>query len=223
MAIVNELTCENCGLELVDDGRLFYYDEKSDETVDYLLLMLTVGQDMGSKIKGTVSETYCRTCKRYVKVYSIREIDGDVENLSKTVRKGIENHMVKYLKEIERLAEIKRREMHSIEWDESYLYVHFDEYEFDYGDYADSGLSKEAIIKDALKRFHNEIDSEIEYKKRQYDKRKNALYLVLDESANDDPSKMVSCPGCGNEIDRYIDGTCPGCGEPLSGFSICYD
>ena len=59
MAQVTEYKCINCGLELVDDGRLFYYDDESKQTIEFLYLILTRSYGIGSKIKGRVTETYC--------------------------------------------------------------------------------------------------------------------------------------------------------------------
>ena len=69
MAIVNSYSCPECGFELTDDGRLFYYDSDLKEIIEYLMLMSTVDFDKESKIKGDVSETYCKTCDRYILGY----------------------------------------------------------------------------------------------------------------------------------------------------------
>ena len=41
MAYVTEYTCSGCGLELVDDGRVFVWDDEHGWTEDFLLLMMT--------------------------------------------------------------------------------------------------------------------------------------------------------------------------------------
>jgi hypothetical protein len=107
MAFVRSYSCPECGFELADDGRLFYYDSDSKEIIEYLLLMSTVDRDKGSKIKGDVSETYCKTCDRYILVYSIREAEGDIEDLCETVMKGIEKHINSCHEELKRMNDIK--------------------------------------------------------------------------------------------------------------------
>ena len=67
MAIIRGYECMNCHLELVDDERLFFYDESTKQTVDFIVLMTTVGMDKESKIKGCVHETYCADCDKYLK------------------------------------------------------------------------------------------------------------------------------------------------------------
>lgn len=118
MAIVNYYQCVECDLELADDGRLFYYDTDSGETIEFLILMSTVGLDRGSKIKGNVTETYCKSCDKYMRIYSIRE--SEIENPCETVRKGIDKHISVIQSELERLKGIKRRSKYTIAPEEDY-------------------------------------------------------------------------------------------------------
>ena len=98
MAIIRGYECMNCHLELVDDGRLFFYDESTKQTVDFIVLMNTVGMDEGSKIKGRVHETYCADCDKYLRVYTICENESGIEKPLEIIREGIDNY-IKQLKE----------------------------------------------------------------------------------------------------------------------------
>ena len=222
MAIVTNYKCDECGLELTDDGRLFYYDEESQECIDYLLLMLTVGLDEGSRISGDVNEVYCKDCDRYLVVYTIRKVDG-IENPCEIVDKGIANRISHYKSELKKLEQIKERETYTIEKDDDYYYIVFTEFE-DY-DYYWHGESESRAIENAKKEFHKEIDGAIERLRNKID----AMWIVVDQSDMPedyrDESEKVSCPECGRKIIKFISGKpCPKCGnEFFFGFSMCCD
>ena len=223
MAIVNEYHCDECGLELSDDGRLFYYDDKSQECIDYLLLMSTVQLADGSRIKGDVNEIYCKDCDMIMRVYTIREVD-DIENPCDIVEQGIKNRISHYKNKVKELEKIKERETYTIEKDGDEYYIEFPEFE-DCCYYGEDESEKDAI-ENAKMEFHIEIDEQIERLRNKI----NLRYLVIDQS--DMPrdyynqSEKVSCPECGKEINKYIipGMPCPKCGnEYFFCFSTCYD
>jgi len=223
MAIVNYYQCVGCGLELADDGRLFYYDTDSGETIEFLILMSTVGLDRGSKIKGNVTETYCKSCDKYMRIYSIRE--SEIENPCETVRKGIDKHISVIQSELERLKGIKRRSKYTITPEEDYYVVDFPEWGDFYHVDDEPEMSKEDVIKDALSQFHEEIDYKIN---SMDDKVAESIIVVLDErgKGEDDPSEMVECPDCGSEVNKYVSNLneCPKCGGLFGCInSVCYD
>lgn len=221
MAQIKEYSCGNCGMEFVDDGRLFYYDSNSDETIDFIWLFSTVGIDEGSKIKGQVNETYCSSCNKFLRVYTIREVEGDLEGICEIVKIGIENYFNKLNDEINHLTEIKNDENFTIEQHENYYLVEFPQLEdYEYTEYT-SRAKRENIIKRAIKDYQKEINNRIRYKKNNYDKHLNSIYLIEDKSGEIDgeynPLEKVNCPECGKEINKYInwDTPCPKCGAEL--------
>ena len=223
MAIVNYYQCVECDLELVDDGRLFYYDNDSGETIDYLLLMSTVDLDRGAKIKGSVSETYCPTCDKYMRIYSIRE--SEIENPCETVRKGIDKHISAIKSELERLEAIRQRSKYTITPEEDYYVVEFPEWGDSYYVDDEPEMSREDVIKDALSQFHEEIDYRIN---SIGGKVAESIILVLDErgKGEDDPSQKVKCPDCGSDVNKYVRNLneCPKCGSLFGCInSACYD
>jgi hypothetical protein len=222
MAFVRSYSCPECGFELEDDGRLFYYDSDSNEIIEYLLLMSTVDLDNGSKIKGDVSETYCKTCDRYILVYSIREAEGDIEDLCETVMKGIEKHMSSCHEELKRMNDIKKRSEYTITREDDYYVVRIPEWEdFYYSSSLFPEMSREEVIEDDLNDFHEEFDEIFDDLAKRYDKQFNAIYLILDERGklNDEPdrSEKVTCPKCECEVNRYAEplDSCPRCGADM--------
>lgn len=223
MAIVTDYHCDECGFDITDDGRLFYYDEESQECIDYLLLMSTVNLDDESRIWGHVNETYCRDCDRFLRVYTIREVDG-IENPCETVERGIANRISHFKSELKRLEEIRDRETYVLEkYDDEYCIV-FPEFE-DYSYYGDDESEGKAI-ENAKMEFHAEIDGPIQRLKRKI----AATYVVVDQSDKPDDyrdeSEKVVCPECGRELNKFIvpGMPCPKCGnEYFFGFTTCYD
>lgn len=230
MAIVNECICADCGLELVDDGRLFYYDSDLEQTIDYLLLMSTVGWGDTSRIRGKVTETYCSRCDKHIRIYSIREIIGEVENPCRIIEKGIARRISTHLERLNELNEIKKREKYELIQKENHYEVLFPEFEslhFSYSYFPQ--MTKEEAIEDALKSFHEEIDGELESLTEKYKRAEKALSLVIDERDrpydDDDALEKISCPECGSKISKNINYTeCPRCGgNNLMYSTICYD
>ena len=231
MAIVNEYRCFDCGLDITDDGRLFYYDSTSEVTVDYLLLMSTVDLPGNSAIQGKISETYCSHCDKYMLVYSIREIAGEVENPCEIIKKGIANRITGYVERLNQLNEIKKRAEYNLAEKENYYVVTFpDSDDSYYSNYLFPHMTKEEVIEDALKGFHVNIDDEFDSVAEKHDKLSNAIILVIDESDRrydeDDSSDEVNCPECGAETSKYVghDSDCPRCGgRVMMTNTICYD
>ena len=230
MAFVTDYTCSSCGLELTDDGRVFIWDEDSNQVRDFLILMSTCHLLNGAKISGNVNETYCRECGRYLKIYSITQSSQDISNPCEVIEKGIKKHIEEFGSELERLKEIRRKSQYSIEKEDNHYVVRIPEYEsFYYSNYLFPHMTREEVIEDALNDFHEEIDELIEVRERAYRRYLDSNYLVVDERDRPDgefnPKEMVECPVCGSQISRYVghEIPCPRCGGQLSGFGVCYD
>ena len=230
MAYVTEYTCVGCGLELVDDGRAFVWDDEHDLTEDFLILMNTYHKLYGAKISGRVDETYCRDCGKYVKVYSITHVLDGIDDCCSAVRKGIENHIGEYGRELSRLREIREKSDYSITQEDGRYVVRFPGYEsFSYSNYLFPEMTREEVIENALKGFHEQIDELIEYREKRYRRYVDSHYLVIDDTARPegefDLSEKVSCPECGLEISKHVDFRvpCPRCGDQIFGMGIYYD
>ena len=231
MAILNEFRCVNCGLELADDGRVFVWDSDSDQTIDFLILMSTYERLHGAKISGCVSETYCRGCNKFLKIYSIKEVGDGVEDPCEVVFNGIKNYIEECCRELEKLKDIKKRSNYAIEKEDNFYIVKIPEYEdFYYSNCFSVQMSKEDVIEDALNDFHKEIDEVIEIRQEKYQRYLDSNYLVVDNTDRafdeHDLLEKVNCPECGKEIFKYINDKvpCPKCGDHLLFVNcICYD
>lgn len=230
MAFVTEYTCQSCGLELVDDGRVFIWDEDSGETRDFLILMNTCHLLHGPKINGSVSETYCPDCGKYVRVYSIQEVLDEVSNPCDVVLDGIAKNIRECGRRLDELKDIRKRSDYLIRKEENHYIVTVPEYEgFYYSSYFFPEMSREEVIEDALNDFHEEIDQHIgEYEKR-YLRYRDSICMVLDETGRSgdefDIHEKVECPGCGRKINKYVSHElgCPVCGGAIYGMGIHYD
>ncbi len=214
MAVVAKHECSECGCEFVEEDRFFYWDDKSDETLDYLYLMMTCHLANGSKISGVVGETYCKYCKKHIKIYTITEFCQDIENPCKTVMNGIKNHNVKIAEKIDELKKIKSNSKYEITEEDGSYWIEFSEFEFDYG--WDEPTSKKKAIDDALDAFHEQIDDVI----CEYEKYIDANYLVeinSEPKERPDYSEKISCPECGKRIHRFVNPMepCPRCGGEI--------
>ncbi|WP_405265364.1 hypothetical protein [Methanobrevibacter sp.] len=163
MAHVTEYTCNSCGLELVDDGRAFVWNEETGRTEDFLILMSTCQKFYGAEITGNVSETYCRECERYVKVYSITEVLEGIDDACDVVMKGIENNIREHGRKLSKLKDIRKRSQYTISEEDGHYVVRIPEYEsFHYSNYLFPEMSKGEVIEDALNDFHEQIGGLIE-------------------------------------------------------------
>ena len=230
MAYVTEYTCSGCGLELVDDGRVFVWDDEHGWTEDFLLLMMTYQKLHGAKIAGKVSESYCRDCSKYVKVYSITEAIDCIDDPCKVVMDGIRNYIEKCGRELSRLKEIRKKSQYSITREDNHYVVRIPGYEhFFYSNYLFPSMTKEEVIEDALNDFHEEIGEVIAAREKRYQRYHDSHYMVIDERKRPeddfDLSEKVNCPECGLEISRYVDYRipCPRCGDHIFGMGIHYD
>lgn len=230
MAHVTEYTCNGCGLELVDDGRAFVWNEETGLTEDFLILRSTCQKLYGADISGSVSETYCRECKRYVKVYSLTEVSGGIDDACDVVMRGIENHIREHGRKLSELKDIKRRSQYSISEEDGHYVVRIPEFEsFYYSSYFFPEMSEEEVIEDALKDFHEEIGELIESYEKRHRRYLDSRYLVVDNTDRPmdefDISEKVKCPECGSEINRHVDGRlpCPRCGGKIFGLGTFYD
>ena len=230
MAQVIDYKCHGCGLELVDDGRVFTWNAKSGVTDDFLILMSTYQRLYGAEITGSVSETYCRDCGKYVRVYSIQEVHGEIESPCDVVMKGIERHIAERGQKLSKLKDIRKRSEYTIETEDGHYVVRIPEYEsFSYSNYLFPEMSRDEVIEDALKDFHEEIDEAIEFHEKRLQRYLDSHYLVLDETGRSrdefDIYEKVKCPECGSEINRYVDYKlpCPRCGGMIFGLPTFYD
>lgn len=228
MAVVTDYKCSGCGLELTDDGRVFIWDDETNETKDFLILMSTHQLLWGAKISGKVSETFCKECDRYVKVYSINQVADGIDNPREVVIEGIKRHIERCARKLAELKDIRERSEYVVEEKENYFLVTVPEYEyFRYSNYLFADMSKDEVIRDAMNEFHEEIDSCIESKEKRYRRYLDSHYIILDEreECEFDISEKVQCPECGSEINKYVSGDlpCPRCGKAIFGFPTCYD
>ena len=230
MAFVTEYTCNGCGLELVSEDRMFRWDGESGMTEDFLLLMNICQKLNGAEIIGDVSETYCRDCEKYVKVYSITEVLDGIDNPCEAVMDGIKSHIDEYGRRLDELKDIRERSDYTIVKEGNHYVVRIPEYEpFYYSNYLFPQMSEEEVIRDALKDFHEEIDEVIESHEKRYQRYVSSSYLVVDDTDRPkgkfDLSEKVKCPECASKINKHVDGKlpCPRCGGSIIGFGICYD
>lgn len=230
MAFVTEYTCQSCGLELVDDGRAFVWDGESGETQDFLILMSTYQRLHAAQISGSVSETYCRDCGKYVKVYSIRDVIDGIANPCDVVERGIEKYIRQYGRRLGELKDIRKRSDYLIKQEDGHYVVTIPGYEsFSYSNYLFPEMSRQEVIEDALRDFHEEIDGLIESLEKRYQRYVESAYLIVDDTARGeddfDLAEKVLCPDCGCEINRNVDSElgCPRCGGHIFGMGICYD
>lgn len=230
MAIVTEYKCTDCGLELADDGRVFIWDAESGTTEDFLILMNTCQLLHGAKIRGSVYETYCSECGKFLKVYSIEEVMDGVENPCELVREGIDKHISQYGAELQRLKDIEKRSDYTIEKEDNHYIVRVPEYDFYYSNYFFQYMSRQEVIEDALNDFHEEIGQEIEGKSRIHERYLNSIYLIVDDTGrlhdDYDVLEKVNCPECGKEIHKHVhhDIPCPRCGGKFFTMGeVCYD
>ena len=223
MACVTDYECLDCGLMLVEDERVFVWNEESNQTIDFLILMSTCKLLDDSKINGEVSETYCCECDKFLRVYSIKEVFDGINNPCQIVKEGIKNYIDSEANELQNLKEIKKRANYTISKEEDCYVFEIPEYNF-----TDRNLifekSKEEFIEDALNAFYDEIDMEIDYYEENYQKYLNSNFLVVDDRLNDkyNPLEKVNCPVCGRDIYKYVNDVvpCPSCGGELEGGSV---
>jgi len=230
MAQVVNYECPRCGLELVDDGRVFVWNEETGMTEDFLILMSTYQRLYGAEITGGVSETYCSDCGKYVRVYSINEVNGDIDSPCDVVMEGIERHIAEQGKRLSKLRDIRKRSEYTIEEEDGHYVVRIPEYErFSYSNYLFPEMSREEVIEDALNDFHEEIDEVIESLEKKHQKCLDSHYLVVDNTDRTrdefDIYETVKCPECGCQINKYVDAKlhCPRCGGMIFGLPTFYD
>lgn len=230
MAHVIDYKCSGCGLELVDDGRAFVWNEETGRTEDFLILMSTYQKLYGAEISGSVSETYCSDCGKYVRVYSIHEVNGDIDDACEVVMRGIENHIREHGQKLSELKDIRKRSEYTISQEDDHFVVRIPEYEgFYYSNYLSPKMYKKEVIRDALKDFHEEIDALIESYEKRHQRYLDSHYLVVDNTDRPkdefDIAEKVNCPECGSEINKHVDGQqpCPRCGGKIFGLGTFYD
>lgn len=223
-----DYVCENCGFEIIENFPVFYYDSNTKSVVEYIILMLTVGMDKNSKIKGRVNETYCPHCNRFLKTYLIEEItcsDYDSKEIIKIIKEGIDNRLknlkVETKDKINELNQIKDKKKCIIEKDGDTWSFYFPEaddadYYFNYDDFS----SKEEMYKKAYDSFYEYIDSEISYEIEECQKNHDAIYNIIDVSSEElknefDNLKHIPCPICNNDSLDFDSISCPKCGGTL--------
>lgn len=115
-------TCQDCGFEYTDDHALFFYKQDSKEIIEFIHLFSTVGISDGSKIKGTIAESYCNHCKKFIRTFYIEKVDCpqyNSEDIINIVEAGIKNCLKRIKNEtmtkVKELNEIKSRNKFTIE------------------------------------------------------------------------------------------------------------
>lgn len=231
MGLRTKFKCINCGFNLVNDDAFFYYDEKLGQTVDYKSTMMNAGRFRGHKIAGRVSESYCGDCKKFVRVFSIRDFEG-CENPSQVVKMGIENNIAALLDKIKELIEIEKREKFTVGKDSDSYIIDFVEYGHKYHKYFEPPNIAEAFgkaakkyglelvggggyeppvfesVDDAIisakKDFHESIGSYIDTLTKRYERYLDSIYLIIEET--------------GKPIYEYASSQkvrCPDCGKEI--------
>ena len=122
MGFHETFTCPDCGFEYTDDHALFFYKHDSKETIEFIHLFSTVGISDGSKIKGTIVESYCKHCNKFIRTFYIEEVNCpqyDSEEIIDIVKAGIKNCIKRIKNEtmnkVNELNEIKARNKYTIE------------------------------------------------------------------------------------------------------------
>ena len=213
MGFIDEYKCVKCHTKFVDDGRLFYYNSNSNETIDYILVFSTAGCARDSKIKGFVNQTYCKDCGKFLRVYTIREVEGEFENICEIVMEGINNHIKKLGDEIQNLKEVLKQENYIIEKKDSFYLVKYPGLK----DWLYQYFYTDEDVDNVLKYFLEGMEYDIEFRTKEYEKYLNAIYLVEDKSISFNKfnsSEKVNCPVCGRKINKFIKSfsRCPKCG-----------
>lgn len=73
MGSIRGISCAHCDFNMILEGLdSFYVDHKTDELIEYILLMLT-RIDEENKISGHIERTYCSDCDKLIKTYVINE------------------------------------------------------------------------------------------------------------------------------------------------------
>ena len=227
MGSITPFRCINCGLEFVDDGALFYYDDKLKQTIEYILVMSTVGCNEGSKIKGRASGTYCGDCKKHLKVYVIEECAEDISNPCEVIMDGIKNRAAEYPRKISELKEIRKNPNYTFEPNEYGAYTlkvpEFNDFQFT--NISNPEWSEKKARKYVFDEFYDEIDESIKYYEEVYEKHLNSIYLIIDKSDDSEYDyhslDKIHCPECHKEIykDIHHGSSCPNCDFPLIGGS----
>lgn len=114
--------CQDCGFEYTNDHARFFYKHDSKEIIEFILLVSTVGISDGSKIKGTIVESYCKHCNKFIKTFYIEQVDCpqyNSEEIINIVETGIKNCLKRIKNEtinkVNELNEIKSRNKYTIE------------------------------------------------------------------------------------------------------------
>lgn len=108
--------CENCGFKFNSHFWDFYFDENNNETVEFLRFFQE-GLDNHSRIKGTIIESYCKHCNKFIKTYLCYQYpyDLDEETVSNIIKSGI--------KEDSDYSRIEVYRPRSILIDDSFYYI----------------------------------------------------------------------------------------------------
>lgn len=122
MAVDETFTCKNCGFEVTETDTYFFYNYDNHEIIDFILLFSTAGISDGSKIKGSIFESYCKECNKFIKTFYIENVDCPEygsEEIIDIVKSGIKNNLKNIKNEtiakIDELKEIRLKKKYKIE------------------------------------------------------------------------------------------------------------
>ena len=122
MAVHETYTCQDCLFDFTDGDEIFFYKQDTHEIIDFIHLFSTAGISDGSKIKGSILESYCKECNKFIKTFYIENVDCpeySSEEIIDIVKSGIKNNLKKIKNEtiakIDELKEIKSRKKYKIE------------------------------------------------------------------------------------------------------------
>lgn len=110
MGSFSEILCTHCNFKITLDGvNQFYIDEKSNELVEYMSLMLTK-IDYTNKIFGHIERTYCPDCGKLIKTYIITESEYPKEESINKLEEIIKKSDINEKDNIELLIEFQEDE-----------------------------------------------------------------------------------------------------------------
>ncbi|MEE1128847.1 MAG: hypothetical protein UHW99_02580 [Methanobrevibacter sp.] len=232
---------------------LFYYNQKTGETVNFELNFDEEGIGFEPLIKGQVKKTYCGNCNNIIYVYCINEINCEEYNESEII-KLVENGIKKYK---ESLKQRKITKIKEIESNREYS-INIIEYKNNFFANDNNGAcafvdgsqfksNEEALIevyRKAKKRVDMDINRKIKSINDHYNEIQNSKYYIeLDLENHDEMTNLISdmvhkrivtfpsehqsinCPNCDERINKqlYEGVPCPKCKHELDHAEVIYD
>ena len=248
------LYCDNCEFHfLFDLKNLFYYNQKTGETVNFELNFDEEGIGFEPLIKGQVKKTYCGHCNNIIYVYCINEInckDYEESEIIKLIENGIKKYKERIKQRtINKINELNSNREYSIsitEYNHNF-YATDNESAFAFVDGSKFKTKEEALIEvyhNAKKRIDDNINQKIKSRKDHCNAIQNSKYYIEFDLENHDeminlisdmvykrivtfPSEhqLIDCPNCGEKINKqlYEGIPCPKCKHELDHAEVIYN